>query len=294
MSHRTVGTHARLLSWIAILTMSIVSLRKTKVLFLRRPLCVTSWGPRPWDASTATARSSLRQRAKLLRIIHDTSTPNRPETNGVAERAVRRVCEGTRAVLLQSGLPHRWWAEAAKCYCVLRNVSEPATSTDATTPYQLRHKTNFKGKIIPFGALIQYKPSSKRETELLSKFGSKMLPAIFVGYHLHSGGRWSGDYLVIDAAAYQKRLDGSRIPVHRVKELHYSGPAKFPVKDGTIESLPEEVAEAANALGETPSIIEQSLPGKWDHILSDTPPVGTQAEPHSDLRWNAGGFLCYL
>ena len=38
---------------------------------------------------------------------HDTATPNRPQTNGVAESAVRRVLEGTRAVLLQSGLPHR-------------------------------------------------------------------------------------------------------------------------------------------------------------------------------------------
>ena len=35
---------------------------------------------------------------------HCTSTPHRSETNGIAERAVRRVKEGTSAVLLQSGL----------------------------------------------------------------------------------------------------------------------------------------------------------------------------------------------
>ena len=34
---------------------------------------------------------------------HCTSTPHRSETNGIAERAVRRVKEGTSAVLLQSG-----------------------------------------------------------------------------------------------------------------------------------------------------------------------------------------------
>ena len=33
---------------------------------------------------------------------HCTSTPHRSETNGIAERAVRRVKEGTSAVLLQS------------------------------------------------------------------------------------------------------------------------------------------------------------------------------------------------
>ena len=35
---------------------------------------------------------------------HCTSTPHRSETNGIAERAVRRVKEGTSAVLLQSSL----------------------------------------------------------------------------------------------------------------------------------------------------------------------------------------------
>ena len=35
---------------------------------------------------------------------HCTSTPHRSETNGIAERAVRRIEEGTSAVLLQLGL----------------------------------------------------------------------------------------------------------------------------------------------------------------------------------------------
>ena len=43
---------------------------------------------------------------------HCTSTPHRSETNGVAERAVRRVKEGTSTVLLQSGLNESWWADS--------------------------------------------------------------------------------------------------------------------------------------------------------------------------------------
>ena len=42
---------------------------------------------------------------------HCTSTPHRSETNGIAESAVRRVKEGTSAVLLQSGLDQKWWAD---------------------------------------------------------------------------------------------------------------------------------------------------------------------------------------
>ena len=45
---------------------------------------------------------------------HCTSTPHRSETNGIAERAVRRVKEGTSVVLLQSGLNESWWADSAK------------------------------------------------------------------------------------------------------------------------------------------------------------------------------------
>ena len=40
------------------------------------------------------------------------STPHRSETSGIAERAVRRVKERTSAILLQSGLGERWWADS--------------------------------------------------------------------------------------------------------------------------------------------------------------------------------------
>ena len=56
---------------------------------------------------------------------HCTSIPRRSEKNGIAERAVRRVKEGTSAVLLQSGLNESWWADSMECYTYLRNVTDP-------------------------------------------------------------------------------------------------------------------------------------------------------------------------
>ena len=55
---------------------------------------------------------------------HCTSTPHRSETNGIAERAVRRVKERTSAVLLQSGLNESWWADSLECFTYLRNVTD--------------------------------------------------------------------------------------------------------------------------------------------------------------------------
>ena len=55
---------------------------------------------------------------------HCTSTLHRSETNGIAERAVRRVKEVTFAVVLQSGLDEKWWADSMECCTYLRNGSE--------------------------------------------------------------------------------------------------------------------------------------------------------------------------
>ena len=80
---------------------------------------------------------------------HCTATPHRSETNGIAERAVRRVKEGTSAVLLQSGLNESWWADSMECYTYLRNVTD--LLSDGKTPYERRFGQPFKGPIIPFG-----------------------------------------------------------------------------------------------------------------------------------------------
>ena len=67
---------------------------------------------------------------------HCASTPHRLETNGIAERAVRRVKEGTSAVLLQSGLDEKWWADSMECCTYLRNIQD--LLSDGKTPYERR------------------------------------------------------------------------------------------------------------------------------------------------------------
>ena len=61
---------------------------------------------------------------EVLGYSHDTSTPHRPETNGVAESAVKRVREGTACALTQSGLHDKWWRYAMWYFCWCRNVKD--------------------------------------------------------------------------------------------------------------------------------------------------------------------------
>ena len=80
---------------------------------------------------------------------HCTSTPHRSETNGIAERAVRRIEEGTSAVLLQSGLDEKWWADSMDCYCYLRNIQD--LLSDGKTPCGRRFGVPFYGPVFPLG-----------------------------------------------------------------------------------------------------------------------------------------------
>ena len=114
-----------------------------------------------------------------------TSTPHRSETNGIAERAVRRVKEGTSAVLLQSGLNEKWWVDSMECYCCLRNIQN--LLADRKTPYERRFGIPFNGPVIPFGAMVEYHPLSAGDLSRLHQFGPKVLPGIFLGYALHAG-----------------------------------------------------------------------------------------------------------
>ena len=104
----------------------------------------------------------------------------------MAERAVRRVKEGTAAALVQSGSHHCWWVEAMETYCFLHNISDKLK--DGRTARFNRFGKNFKGQQFPFGSKISFKPSAPKDLDSLPKFGGKTLPRIFAGYCLESGG----------------------------------------------------------------------------------------------------------
>ena len=169
---------------------------------------------------------------------HCTSTPHRSETNVIAERTVRRVREGTSAVLLQSGLDNEWWADSMECDCYLRNIQDKLS--DGKTPHERRFGMPFNGPAIPFGAMVEYHPISAKDQSRLHEFGSRVLPGIFLGYALYAGrGIWKGDIVVANIEELEE-MDASELHARRLnaKEVltpQRSGNFIFLVTDGTVK-----------------------------------------------------------
>ena len=96
----------------------------------------------------------------------------------------------------------------------------------------------FNGPVVPFGAMVEYHPTSAEDQSRRHRFGPKVLPGIFLGYVLSAVRIWKGDMMVA--------LKNWRICTHLIstpeglnaKEV--SAPMKgenciFPVADGRVK-----------------------------------------------------------
>ena len=89
----------------------------------------------------------------------------------IAERALRRVKEGTSAVLLHSGLDENWRADSMECFTYLSNIQD--LLSDGKTPHERRFGKPFKGPIIPFGSLVECYPVSAKDQSRIHQSGEK-------------------------------------------------------------------------------------------------------------------------
>ena len=228
---------------------------------------------------------------------HCTSTPHRSEANGIAERAVRRVKEGTSAVLLRSGLNENWWADSMECYTYLRNIQD--LLSDGKTPYERRFGEPFKGPIIPFGSLVEYYPISAKDQSRIHQFGKKVLPRLFLGYALCAGRIWKGDVLVADieeletmdaSEIYSKRLNAKRVIF-----LPKNGKFIFPVAGGRKNIGGDQELRTSTLIRDHP------IRGK-SHVDFLRESEGSLPPPHDSFRdagearndfWSMSGNFIY-
>ena len=123
-----------------------------------------------------------------MHLPQDVSLPYDPQSNGVAENSIRRLKEGTRCALVQSGLAPEWWAEAARSFSVFKNVVD---LYNGQTPYFNRHGKEYDGPKIPFGAAICYLPHGPKAEEQHT-FQSKTRLGLYLGPELNANNEYKG------------------------------------------------------------------------------------------------------
>ena len=89
----------------------------------------------------------------------------------------------------------------------------PSLLADGKTPYERRFGEQFKGPVIPFGAMVKCHPVSATDHP---QVGKKVFPGIFLGYVLYTGGIWKGDILVADIEELEM-LDESEIHTRKAQ-----------------------------------------------------------------------------
>ena len=185
-----------------------------------------------------------------MKIPIDHSLPGRPQTNSIAERTNQFILTATSTCLLEAGLPPCFWRTAILCVCHLLNV-EP--NDDELSAWCKLHGTDFAGKLIPYGARVNYKPPKTREAGQLHKFGPDCIPGVFAGYHIGPGMHWSRQYKVwpLSEFVHQNLGDDASKPEHRLLKPHLTEkvemvtPLTFPCKqeyervNTTLEGMKE-------------------------------------------------------
>ena len=186
-----------------------------------------------------------------MKIPIDHSLPGRPQTNSIAERTNQFILTATSTCLLEAGLPPCFWRTAILCVCHLLNV-EP--NDDELSAWCKLHGADFAGKLIPYGARVNYKPPKTREAGQLHKFGPDSIPGVFAGYHIGPGMHWSRQYKVwpLSEFVHQNLGDDANKPEHRLLKPHLTEkvemvtPLTFPCKqeyervNTTLEGMKEK------------------------------------------------------
>eukprot|EP00435_Cladocopium_sp_Y103_P017027 s2456_g4.t1 len=97
---------------------------------------------------------------KSLKIPIDTSLAGKTKHNSLAERTNQFVLVATTTCMLEAGIPPCFWMYAIKCVSHLLNI-EP--NDEEVSAWCKLHGEEFKGKLIPFGALVYFKPTANRD-----------------------------------------------------------------------------------------------------------------------------------
>ena len=211
---------------------------KQKLLRKDNGACKSSWEPNRKPKVIYTDNSlEFGKACEDLSWNHCTSTPHRLETEGIAERAVRRVKEGTSAVLLQSGLDENWWADSMQCFTYLRNIQDLLSDGITHTRGVLEnHLKDQSFRLVHWLSIALFLRKTSQESINLER---KSYLECSLDTLCTRVGFWKCDVLIADLEELET-MDASEIYSERLnaKEVIFpkeNGKFIFPVADGRIK-----------------------------------------------------------
>jgi len=133
------------------------------------------------DSVMAGCRGFL-ERLHALGLVPRTCPPHTPAMNGVAERQWRTLKEMARAMLLDAGLPKRFWPQAIQHAAYLRNRSPHAYLGGVSPFFKIKGKHPTFERLRVFGSPAYVNDASTT----LKTWDSKAKKGVFVGFSDHS------------------------------------------------------------------------------------------------------------
>jgi hypothetical protein len=189
-------------------------------------------------------------------------------------------------------MPYKYWKLATKCFAANFNFTH-VDAKKGTVSYVERHSQKFPRKALQYGCKVRYLPNAEREVEKRQKMDPALRDGIFVGYRLHTGGKWTEPYQVLDCEAYSEIQKGSGRTdyVHSVSEIYIPGSAgddlqkhpTFPIADGLLKETTAPADE--ESAEETVDKVEDLQTDLAETLLTSERPNITNLDPAD----NAGG-----
>jgi Integrase core domain len=140
------------------------------------------------DNGTEYVNHDLKIFFKNEGIVHETSCVGTPQQNGIAERKNRHILEITRALLIESSVPNRFWENAMSFAIYLMNRS-PTRVNNFKTPLQILSEQitlpsvlNLTPKV--FGCTVYV----HLQNEYRSKLESRAEKCVFLGFEQNKKG----------------------------------------------------------------------------------------------------------
>ena len=217
-------------------------------------------------------------------IVRETSAPETPQQNGLAERMMQTLKGGSRAMLTHSGMSKGFWTESMSVAAHVLNRS-PRKGLGWRTPYELLH-----GHVPNISYFRIFGCRAWVLNEKATAWDPKMKPMIFVGYEQGSKAYrlWDPKKRSIVVSA-KVRFDETEFPnrpapAQPVASSSNHKPPPPQLSDDEFVEIPFSFDEPDESKQKPLPVVQPPSPPLVQSTPAPSPPSSTISTPTSPVR----------